>query len=1115
MTRLGMKSAAIAALAVATLSGGAAAEEGFYQYPSARGDLLVFASEGDLWRTGRSGGSAVRLTNHPAEESLAKVSPDGTLIAFNASYDSSDDIYVMPSAGGMPRRLTFEGGGVSTIGWTPDGKVIFASRIRGRGQGEVLYTIDPSGGEATAVPLWRANDATFGSDEKTLFFSRRGLAARANDNAVLYRGGGMTQLWRWTSRSQDEATQLLSDFGAPIRMPMARGGRIYFISDKSGADAVWSVQEDGTGVTRHSDGFRFPVLQATLDGDAIFLQNGADLHVFSIPGNSLSTLAIDIITDREQTRERTLQNPISQLSAARISPSGKSITITARGEVALASPLSRRRVQFAIPVGARAREAVAGPKGDYVYMILDQGETRDLVRFAVDGSGGAQTIVNNYDAHIWSFAVSPDGKALVVNDKKARLQKVDIATGRVTLLARNMSGGDDTFGAVAFSPDSKHIAYAETGTSQSGNVSDIFVQALASGERVQGTSGKFNDYAPTFSADGAWLYFISDRNFEPTPDGPWGDRNMGVSFPDRGELHALRLDPAAEFAFRQDNELTAMGDDTSEDAENLDGTDETEKDEKEQTDKEKDAKKEKNANVQLAGLADRLYKLPAKPGAQNSLIASPDFLYTSIGDNWVSIKIDKNDPAIETFSDKAMDLQLAADGKTLAVALPSPDGPKFALVPAKAKMPDKLDGQMVRLDDWRLTVDPVSEWRQMFLDAWRMHRDFAYDPALRGVDWNAVRAQHEPLVARIGHRSELNTILAQMASQLGILHSQVRSGNLPGDAENSEMAFLGARYSPVASGLRIDSIYQSEADLVDVRPPLRRPDVDAREGDVIRRVDGRSVTSLADLRKALANKAGQQVRLDLVRAGKDISTVAMPMNEAGRYMAEYYDFVEGKKQATAQKSGGEIGYLNLRAMGGSDIASFARDYFAQLDKGGLIIDVRNNSGGNVDSILISMLMRRAWAFWGAPDGTGQVTTNMQNAYRGHIAVLIDERTYSDGETFAAAAKALGIAPLVGTRTAGAGIWLSDRNRLVDDGGVRIAEFAQYDINGNWIIEGYGVAPDYEVENPPLATYQGGDAQLDAAIGLLKQKIAQEPVRELKPRPLSPLGTPAADVTPLD
>lgn len=1098
--------AGVCALAVVP----AAAEVGFYQYPSARGDVLVFASEGDLWRTGRDGGSAVRLTNHPAEESEAHISPDGTMIAFSASYDSERDIYVMPVAGGTPRRLTFEGGFVQTLGWTPDGRVMFASRLPGGGQGEIAYTISPQGGEATPIPLWRVTAATFGSDPRTMFFSRRGLYARARDNAVLYRGGGMEQLWRWTMGSDTEATRLLADFGAPIRQPMASGGRIWFLSDKSGKDALWSAAEDGSDVRQVSPDLPFPVLQASIDGGEAFLQNGADIHVVSLASGAMRKLAIDLVTDREQTRARALGEPLRQLEAARISPSGESVAITARGRVALAAPKQLRRVEFAVPTEARARQAVLGTDGRKAFMILDSGDRGDIFAMAADGTGAPVAVTRGYDAHIWSFAAAPDGKTLVVWDKLARLQKVDIATGRVTLLARNATGDDAPFRDLVFSPDGKMIAYAETSPANGANTSDIYVQNLATGERVKATSSKYNDYAPTFAHDGAWLYFVSDRNFAPTPDSPWGDRNMGVAFPDRGEIYALQLDPKASFRFREDNELTMKAEDREQREADADGADQ----EGSPAGKDKDAATKKTdapASIVLAGLAERLYKVPAKPGVGGQLFANETFLYTRRGDDVVAIAIDKSDAKEEVFAAGALDFALAADGTTALVASGSPGKPVLALVPAEAKMPEKVAPYLLRLGDWRLVVDPKAEWRQMFVDAWRMHRDFAYDPALRGVDWNAVRAAHEPMLERIGHRAELNTILGLMAAQLGILHSQVRAGDLPGDTENPDMGFLGASYTPVAAGLRIDRVMRSEDDLVSLRPPLRRPGVDVRQGDVIRLVDGRHVASVADLRLALAGKAGQQVRLDLTRGARNFSTIVEPMTLQGLQTASYLDHVEVKRDAADQLSGGQVGYISLRSMGGEDVASFARDWFSQLDKPGLIIDVRNNNGGNIDSIVVSMLMRRPWAFWARPDGTGIPTTNMQNAYRGHVAVLIDERTYSDGETFAGAVKALGLAPLIGQRTAGAGIWLSDRNRLADSGGVRVAENAQYSIDGRWIVEGYGVSPDYEVDNPPLATFRGEDAQLRAAVGILAEKIAREPMPALVPLPLPRLGTPGGDV----
>ncbi|WP_073975536.1 S41 family peptidase [Erythrobacter donghaensis] len=1095
---------------LAMIAGPLAAEEGYYQHPVASGETLVFVSEGDLWRTGRDGGSAVRLTNDEGEETEPAISPDGRMIAFTASYDSNNDIYVMPVAGGRPRRLTFEGGAVRTIGWTPEGRVIYSSSITGAGQGEVLHTIDPAGGEATAIPLWRANDAAFGADGKTLFFTRRGLFARARDNAVLYRGGGMEQLWRWQSGSGAEGQQLLADFGAPIRMPMAGGGRIYFISDKSGKDAVWSVAEDGSDVRQVSPELPFPVLQANIDGGEVFLQNGADIHVFDLAAGTLTKLAIDLVTDREQTRVRAIDDPMRWFEAARIAPSGEMVAVTARGRAALAAPGDLRRIELPVPLAARARQAVQAPGGKEVFVILDQGERGDIFRMPADGTGTPTQVTKGYDAHIWSFAIAPDGKTMVVWDKQARLQKVDIATGRVTLLARNASGADDAFFDLAFAPDSSHIAYAEVALTNGGNTADIMIQNLATGARVQATSGKYNNYAPAFAHDGAWLYFISDRNFAPEPGGPWGDRNMGAAFPDRGELYALQLDPASPFRLRADNELTRTAASDKEAGAPAGDAAPEKKDEGKGKGK-KGADTPPKPVIVLDGVAARLYKLPVKPGVEGQLLASEKFLYTRRGEDLVSIAIDKKDPREEVFAPGARAMELSADRQTALVLSGSFEKPALALVPADRKLPDKPGPHQVRLGDWRLTIDPRAEWRQLFIDAWRLHRDFLYDPSLRGVDWNAVRAAREPFLERIGTRSELDAVLGEMSAQLGVLHSQIGGGDQRSDRENPAMAFLGAKVSPVEGGLRIDSILRAEADLVDRLPPLRRPGVDVKEGDVIRLVDGRAVASLADLQTALATKAGQQVRLDLTRDARKLSAIVEPMTQDGHRQAQYADFVQGKRAEAERLSGGKVGYLHLRAMGPDDLASFARDFFPQLDKPGLIIDVRGNNGGNIDSFIVAALLRRAWAFWARPDGTGIPTTNMQNAYRGHVAVLIDERTYSDGETFAAAVKSLGIAPLVGTRTAGAGVWLSDRPVLADRGIARTAENAQYAIDGRWIVEGLGVAPDVEVENPPHAAFKGTDAQLAAAIGLLEEKIAREPVLPLKPRPLGPLGTPAEDV----
>lgn len=416
----------------------------------------------------------------------------------------------------------------------------------------------------------------------------------------------------------------------------------------------------------------------------------------------------------------------------------------------------------------------------------------------------------------------------------------------------------------------------------------------------------------------------------------------------------------------------------------------------------------------------------------------------------------------------------------------------------------------MRLSDWTLRIDPKQEWRQLVLDAWRLHRDFAYDPNLRGVDWDAVKARYVPLRDRIGHRSEVDDLLKQMSAELGILHSQIRSGDEPEDVESGQPSFLGATYTVRANGLEIASIYRGEPDRPSTLGPLQQPGIDVRVGDILLKVDGIDIRTPRDLSDALMMKAGEEVLLELRRGRETIQEIVTPRTLWSTRPLHYIDWVEGNRDRVAEASGNQVGYLHMRAMGAFDAAAFARDFFEHFDKDGLIIDVRGNSGGNIDSIILSTLLREAWAYWRNPSH-GDAYTNMQQTFRGHLAVLINEGTYSDGETFAAGIKALDLGLTIGTQTAGAGIWLSDRNGLADGGQARVAEYAQYGADGRWLVEGRGVSPDVEIINLPRATYEGGDAQLDYALSYLSDKIASEPIPELIPRPLPPLGENGQDI----
>lgn len=1095
-------------------SSAAAQGAGYYQTPALGPDSLIFSSEGDLWRAAPSGGTAMRLTTHPETESSPVISPDGLWIAFEANYDGPREVYLMPVAGGAPVRLTHEGGGVAVRGWLDDSRIVYRTSNIPGATSRLLRTVNRNTLQTEDIPLADADQIALLSDGRTVAFTRYGLGM-SNDNAVRYRGGQMGQLWRYTPGTNVEAVRLAPDFGAPIQSPMAWGERIYFVTDKSGSDNIWSVDEAGGDARQHTQSTAWQMRTPYLYQGRIVYQSGADLFAWDIASGATSSVLLRLASDVDYTRQRWLKSPLDFLADATFSPSGDAVTLTARGSFVTAFTGTRRRVEFQIPDGARARSAAMSADGKSLYAIVDSGARGEIWRFPADGRGEGSALTSSSASYIWELVIAPKGDAILYTDKRGKLLHLDAKTGRSTEIETTQSSSDSAFGHFAWSADGRYVAYTFV---DGRDISQVALYDTQTRQRTVMTSGKYESYAPAFSPDGAWLWFLSDRNFQATPGAPWGDRNMGPAFRSRTKMYALQLDPGATFPFMPEDELTAAKDDKDKPAAADAAKDKPAAGKKPDEAKAEDPKAEKQAAIVLAGVQQRLWEVPVRSGEYIGIAATKTHILlqergaTSDADPSLKrIKITNKSPEIKDYASDVRRFALSADRSKLFLQQGENAKAKFLIVNPSEDFPKELADLTVRVADWRLSVDPREEWRQMALDAWRLHRDFAYDSGLRGVDWNAVGDRFVPLANRVGHRAELNDLLAQMSAELGILHSQIRPGETPRDTESGEPAFLGATYAPVAGGLRIVSILDGERDRPDTLGPLLKPGVDMRTGDVITAIDGVAVTTIAALGDRLMQKAGQQVRIDFRRGNTQLSRIVMPASRGQESTLLYADWVQGNREAVAAASGGKVGYLHLRAMGAGDVASFARDYFEHYDKDGLIIDVRGNRGGNIDSWIIGTLLRKVWAFWPAPNSGGPATTNMQQTFRGHLAVLIDEGTYSDGETFSAGVKALDLAPLIGVQTAGAGIWLSDRNPLVDGGQARIAEMGQHGLDGRWLVEGRGVFPDIQVENMPRAAYLGQDAQLETALSYLAQKIAAEPIPPLTAQPYPPLGEYGQDV----
>ncbi len=1060
------------------------AGDGYVRFPTVKGEQVYFTSEGDIWRAPLAGGKAVRLTTHASQEWRPAVSPDGAWLAFSASYEGPVEVYVMPVEGGLPRRLTFEGTGCQVLGWTPQGEILFTTLAHtGPASRRVVATVNPRTGVRAFLPLADANDACMDDAGKTLFFTRMGIGTNG-DNARNYRGGLAGELWRYDLKGGKEAERIA--FDAPLRRPMWWKDRLYVVSDKDGCDNLWSLKADGSDARQLTFHKAWEVRSANLGDGRIAYQLGADLRVFELATGKDRAVDVSLTSDFDQQRERLVKKPLDFLDNAAFALNGERVVLTARGQVAVAGLGGLRRVEVATPKGSRAREAVLSLDGKSVYAFCDATGEQQLWRFPADGGPDGKALTHDKGVARVGIFPAPDGKALAHTDRSGNLYLLTLATGENKRIDENAQGESPE---VVWAPDGKTLAILRSDSER--QLRQIRLHSLESGKQVTLTSDKYESTAPAFSPDGRWLYFLSDRAFQVVNGAPWGDRNMGPYFDRRTKVFALALQEGLKFPFQPKTELDV---DAKEEKDSKNG-----KGGKEY----KDAKAER-PTIAWNGLAERLFEVPLVAGNFQNLKTDGKRLYLLERDGRASavktLEIANSGASAEVFATEVANFDLSADGKKVLLAKRGPQGQSFYIVDAGAKAPGDLAKAEVKVGDWTFPVDPKAEWRQMFVDAWRMHRDHFFDTKLRGLDWTAIRRKYEPLVDRVTDRAELNDLLGQMMGELGALHSQTRPGDQRLAQDGSAPAFLGAVLSRVEQGYRIDHIYRTEAELPSESGPLAQPGLGVRTGDVITSVNGRPVLEARDISDLLRNKAGQQVLLGLKRGAEDLKPVVVTAVDGMRQSAlRYSDWEEGLRLQVDKASGGRIGYLHLRAMTGADINTFAREFYANFNREGLIIDVRRNNGGNIDSWVIEKLLRRAWAFW--TNGQGQyLGTNMQQAFRGHLVVLVDELTYSDGETFAAGIKALDLGPLVGRRTAGAGVWLSDSNRLIDGGQIRAAEMPQYATkDGAWLIEGQGVAPDVEVVNPPRETFEGRDRQLETAIKLLQDKLAKEPIKPLKPQ----------------
>jgi tricorn protease len=1065
------------------------ARSGYYRFPALHGSTVVFTTEGDLWSVDIRGGVPRRLTSNPGMESHATISPDGQTIAFIGQYEGPNEVYTLPIGGGVPLRRTWDGES-APVGWAIDGRLLIRTLRYSTLPDAKLVLLDNRGGREI-LPLAEGAEAAYSVDGRSLFFTRY---VKQGSSTKRYQGGAAENLWRYDGSG--EAVPLTADWLGTSHAPMIWNGRVYFLSDRDGVMNIFSMDAQGHDVKQESRQKVFDIDSASMSEGRIVYACGADLWSLDLKSGHEEIIPITLVSDFDQLRDHWVKKPEGFLTSVHISPDGGNAVFTARGEVFTMPAKSGRIVKVAGNSAVRYREARFTPDGKSVVALSTESGETEFWKFPANGVGSAEQWTRDTQVLRWDGIVSPDGHWLAHHDKDQQLWIFDIRTKQDKRIARSKTG---SFDDLRWSPDSRWLAFVEAADNRFLQIKVYDVETAA----VQPiTSDRYNSLSPSWSPDGKWLYFLSDRSLNSTVRSPWGPREPDPHFDRAVSVYELALRPDLRSPFLPPDELHPDSSSVKPDDKGPES--------KIDAHRKKPAPKPET-RIEFADLNSRLSEVPAPPGNYGNLQVTDKRLCWQDASDDVQPKLalkcldiaNKGDE-IETMPGDIKTFEFSADRKKLLIVKEHDQQILDAdIKPAGFGDAKAMGKATINLSRWNFFTNPRVEFRSIFLDSWRLERDYFYDKKMHGVDWTAMRARYLPLVDRVSDRAELNDVIAQMVSELSALHTFVGGGDSRRPADQIDLAALGATLhrDEKAGGYLVEHIYKHDPDLPNSAPPFARPESRIKEGEIILGIDGESLLGAPDERALLRGKAGTQVLLRVKSSTGEVRDVLVtPIKSSDDDQLRYAEWEYTRRLKVDADSANQIGYVHLRAMGGEDIDQWARDFYPIFNRAGLIIDVRHNRGGNIDSWLLSKLMRQAWFYW--QPRVGDPEWNMQYAFRGHVVVLCDQGTASDGEAFSEGFRRLHLGKVIGTRTWGGEIWLSFSNFESDGGIASAAELGVYGPEGKWLIEGHGVDPDVVVDDLPHASFSGEDAQLKAAVNLLKEEIRKDP-RPVPPTPAYP------------
>ncbi len=1046
------------------------------QYPAVSKTQIVFEYAGDLWIAPKEGGVAERLTTPPGDEVLPRFSPDGSQIAFSGNYEGNTDVYVIPSKGGMPLRITHHGYPDRIVDWYPDGKnLLYASSMEsGRQRFDQFYKVSAEGGMPEKLIIPYGEFASISPDGKQIAYTPESQAYRTWKR---YRGGWAADIWIFNF--EKGTAENITDNPANDEFPMWHGNTIYFLSDRGKNERanIWAydlITKQTRQITNFSD---FDIQFPSLGPNDIVFEAGGKLYLLDLATEKYHEVKIEVVTDDITLMPKT-ENVEKMIRNFYISPDGKRALFEARGDIFSVPAEYGNIVDLTNSSGYAERFPAWSPDGRYAAYWSDRSGEYELYLKDFENPSTEKKMTSYGPGFRYHLYWSPDSKKIAFIDKAMDIYIYDIDKNKTTKVDKEKfqyEGGLESF-SVSWSSDSKWLAYAKD---MDNLHSSICIYDVNNGKIHQITSGYYNDAQPCFDPDGKYLYFLTNNTFAPL----YSDVDNTFIYPNTTKIAVitLRSDEASPLAPRNDSTSVKK----EEKKEKEEG-----KKEEEKKKEEKKEEKSKEVKIDFEGMESRIVILPPEAGNYNNLEAvSGKVIYlkaprTGSTEKKNSVEYyDLEKREEKTIADGINNYMVSANGKKMII---TGDGSYFITdITPEQKLEKKMP-----TDQIEMTINPRAEWHQIFNDAWRFERDFFYDPNMHGVNWKEMGERYGKLIDYAMTRSDVNYVIGELISEMSSSHTYRGGGDLEKEVRRP-VGYLGIDWELANGAYRIKKIIKGAPWDSQTRSPLNQPGVKVKEGDYILAVNDLPMDIKKDPWASFQGLAGKTVELTVnSKPTMDGAWKILVETMTDESRLRLLNWIEQKREVVENETNGKIGYIYIQDTGIEGQNDLVKQFTAQIDKQGLIIDERFNSGGQIPDRFIEMLDRKPLAFWAVRDGKDWQWP--QYAVFGPKVMLINGWSGSGGDAFPEFFKEAGIGPLIGMRTWGGLIGISGSPSLIDGGFLTVPTFRMYLPDGKWFAEGHGVDPDIKVVDDQAQLAKGIDPQLEKAIEVEMQLVKEHP-----------------------